>query len=223
LPLLAGFLELLLGFFIRLFRSVLGAPNEDLSGVSRLAEELVQSPPGAPGRGTLWLIAQGIKWGSLALVLLAALGLLAISISRHLQEARDGESWGQRALWEVEGPSGNRGLGAAKRWRRWREVLQARLAELRGDAYSLASIRQIYASLVALATAAGFPRGVAETPYEYVSSLHQAFPASEQEIQMITEAYVQTHYGQRTFRSGYVGVIRDAWLAIRARQEKADN
>jgi len=221
LPLLAWFLDLVLGFFIRLFGSMLGAPSEELSNTSRLAEELLQSRPVLSSRGALWVIVQGIKWGSLALALLVALGVLAISISRRLQEAREGQSSGQGALWDVEGRSDNGREGAANRWGRWREVLQARLAELWGDRYSLASVRQIYASLVGLATAAGFPRRAAETPYEYIASLHKAFPASEKEIQLITEAYVQTHYGQRSFRSGYVGQVRAAWLAIRARQEEA--
>jgi hypothetical protein len=96
----------------------------------------------------------------------------------------------------------------------------ARLARLRGEEYSLVSIRKTYASLARLAAAAGYPRQDAETPYEYISALQQAFPANEAEIHLITSAYVRVHYGERSFSPEYVQRVRDAWLKIRERQQQ---
>jgi hypothetical protein len=90
---------------------------------------------------------------------------------------------------------------------------------LRGEEYSLASIRKTYASLARLAAASGYPRRDAETPYEYISALQRAFPGSEEEIQLITNAYVRVHYGERSFSPQYVQQVRDAWVTIRERQE----
>jgi hypothetical protein len=61
---------------------------------------------------------------------------------------------------------------------------------------SAASIRKIYASMVDLATEAGYPRRPAETPYEYRNTLYLAFAGGRDPVDTITEAYVRVHYGQ---------------------------
>jgi hypothetical protein len=61
---------------------------------------------------------------------------------------------------------------------------------------SAASIRKIYASVVDLAEEAGYPRDQAETPYEHVAVLYQAFPGGEGAVDAITHAYVRVHYGE---------------------------
>jgi hypothetical protein len=61
---------------------------------------------------------------------------------------------------------------------------------------SIASIRKIYASMVDLATEAGYPRHTAQTPYEYCNTLYDVFPDGGEAVDGITEAYVRTHYGQ---------------------------
>ncbi len=58
------------------------------------------------------------------------------------------------------------------------------------------------------------------TPYEYITTLTRGFQENEREVRLITEAYVRTHYGQRSFPPEYVQEVREAWLAIRARQEE---
>ncbi len=61
---------------------------------------------------------------------------------------------------------------------------------------SAASIRKMYASMVDLASEAGYPRRPAQTPYEYRGTLHRAFPGGQDAVDAITEAYVRVHYGQ---------------------------
>ena len=61
---------------------------------------------------------------------------------------------------------------------------------------SAASIRKMYASMVDLASEAGYPRRPAQTPYEYSDTLHRAFPGGQDAVDAITEAYVCVHYGQ---------------------------
>jgi hypothetical protein len=61
---------------------------------------------------------------------------------------------------------------------------------------SAASIRKIYASMVDLATEAGYPRRPAETPYEYRTALYEAFAGGQDAVDTITEAYVRVHYGE---------------------------
>jgi hypothetical protein len=61
---------------------------------------------------------------------------------------------------------------------------------------SAATIRRLYASMVDLATEAGYPRRPAETPYEYRPTLDRAYPQSREAVDAITEAYVRVHYGE---------------------------
>ena len=82
------------------------------------------------------------------------------------------------------------------------------------------SIRRIYGNMVQMATEAGYPRDKTETPYEYLETLHQAFPASEKDLTIITEAYVNAHYGEVPDSHEELQRIRDCWERARARESK---
>ena len=106
-----------------------------------------------------------------------------------------------------------------------RASLRERLNQLRGLAgqfggghrRSIASIRKIYASMVDLATEAGYSRRAAETPYEYRRTLYAAYPSSEGAIDTITEAYVRTHYGEVPDTPEKMGQIVDHWQQLQGR------
>jgi hypothetical protein len=214
---LAWLLERLINLLIRIFSGLFGEQSQEPAALTRIAEELQQFQQSQPVQGALRIILQIIKWSVLGLAFLSALAIVAFSISR-LRRALQEESAEQQAVWESGRTTEDTRSAMQRYWQRLRDELQAQLDKLRGEDYSLASIRQIYASLVRLATACGFPRREAETPYEYMSTLHQAFAGCEAEVQLITEAYVRVHYGERSFPAAYVQRIRDAWLAIRVHQ-----
>ncbi|MBN1137386.1 MAG: DUF4129 domain-containing protein, partial [Anaerolineae bacterium] len=86
---------------------------------------------------------------------------------------------------------------------------------------SAISIRRIYANLVRLATEQGYPRASAQTPYEYLVTLRQALPGSEAETALITNAYVNAHYGKLPDTPEELQQIRDAWDRVRDRQTKS--
>jgi hypothetical protein len=79
------------------------------------------------------------------------------------------------------------------------------------------SIRRIYANVVRLASDAGYPRARSQTPYEYLPTLYRALPGSEADVQLITEAYVQAHYGQVPDSREELQRIRACWEQVRAR------
>lgn len=109
-----------------------------------------------------------------------------------------------------------------------RAMLQSgrdRLGELAGlvDRFGLGSrllsaitIRRIYASLVRLATELGHPRRQAQTPNEYLETLHEAFPGSEVDVGLITDAYVNAHYGQVPDNREGLERIRACWARVQA-------
>jgi hypothetical protein len=75
-------------------------------------------------------------------------------------------------------------LGALAQFGVGRDLLQA------------LTIRRLYARLIVRATGLGFPRDPAQTPFEYQDKLRQAFPGFPSEVEMITQAYVNVHYGE---------------------------
>jgi hypothetical protein len=106
-------------------------------------------------------------------------------------------------------------------------MLQAgrdRLGQLAGlvDQFGLGSrllsaitIRRIYANLVRLATRAGYPRLQSQTPFEYRETLREVFPGRESDVALITDAYVNAHYGQLPDRREELEQIRECWERIR--------
>jgi hypothetical protein len=82
------------------------------------------------------------------------------------------------------------------------------------------SIRHIYANLVRMAANAGYPRRQAQTPYEYLGTLREALPGSEEDVTVITEAYIQAHYGQLPDTLEELQRIRACWERVRTRGTK---
>lgn len=216
----AGLLQWILSWLIAMLARVFGGsevrPDDSASNeLAELLQELQQMQP-PQSTSVVWRLVQSaiLVLGFLFLVI-----FVAFSIGRVQRALRDGRTAEHETVWDRETMADDVRDAVDNRWRKWRDGLLARLAWLRGEEYSLASIRTTYASLTRLAAVSGYPRREAETPYEYIATLIEAFPDSGGEIQLITDAYVRVHYGERSFTAQYVQRVRDSWLAIRARQE----
>jgi hypothetical protein len=116
-------------------------------------------------------------------------GALAINLRAMLRASRD-------RLGELVGMVGQFGLGTRF--------------------LSAISIRRIYANLVRLATSAGYPRLESQTPNEYLETLHEALPSNAADLDLITGAYVEAHYGQVPDSQEDLQRIHDAWERVRA-------
>lgn len=220
LALLALLLDFVLTLLIHAFNALFGAKGLEFLGLEHLAERLREIQPIPTTLGKAPLVIQVLKWSFLGFLLLVALATLAFSIDRRLREMQARRSAEHATVRESKTVGKDVRDAIESRWRRLYEELQAQLARLRGQEYVLTSIRQIYASLVKLAAASGFPRQEAETPYEYAITLRRAFPESSSEVALITDAYVRAHYGEQRFAPEYVQRVRNAWLAIRNRREE---
>jgi hypothetical protein len=86
--------------------------------------------------------------------------------------------------------------------------------------FAAISIRRIYANLIRLATEAGYPRGEAQTPYEYLATLCEALPGSRDDVEVITEAYVQAHYGEVPDTRDGLRRIRECWQRVSKRESE---
>jgi hypothetical protein len=112
----------------------------------------------------------------------------------------------------VETPVTEQGLGQRlinrlRRLRRWRAAT---------------TVRQTYRAMCAQAADQGFPRALSETPYEYLSTLLEAWPAVEDDIHLITTAYVRVRYGQVPESEEELHSIRTAWRRIQKQSSAGD-
>ncbi|MCA9981506.1 MAG: DUF4129 domain-containing protein [Anaerolineales bacterium] len=77
-----------------------------------------------------------------------------------------------------------------------------------------ASIRRIYQQMVAIAAEDGYPRGEAETPFEYQAQLDALWPQATAETSLITQAYVRVRYGELPETRSELEAIFAAWQQL---------
>lgn len=77
-------------------------------------------------------------------------------------------------------------------------------------------VKWLYANLLRLGAARGTPRPAGVTPYGYQITLRHALNGFDNEIGVMTEAYVQAHYGEETIDTAILEQVRTAWDKIRA-------
>lgn len=117
---------------------------------------------------------------------------------------------------ERAGRRGARGTGLADRARKGLRSLVGQLGIL-GRWYMAASIRRIYAQMVALASRQGHPRAKSETPFEYLAALAAAWSDVSAQFEAITHAYVRAHYGELPETEAELEAIRSAWATVEER------
>lgn len=77
------------------------------------------------------------------------------------------------------------------------------------------SIRRLYQQMEKAAAQAGYPRAVAETPYEYQSTLAQAWPEQTAETTQLTTAYVNVRYGEFPETEAEIDALKAAWKRLK--------
>ena len=161
-------------------------------GLSPLGSMLVSPPFGVDEREPA-AIYPICRTAIIVVIVVGGLLLITRLIRKLVREQAERSDIERESILSTENVLADLRAGLEERLRRLRA-----LADRFGGQHrrSIASIRKIYASMVDLATEAGYPRRAAETPYEYRGTLYQAFPACERAVDTITEAYVRTHYGE---------------------------
>lgn len=84
------------------------------------------------------------------------------------------------------------------------------------DLFAALTVRRAYAQMAAMASKRGFPRAVSETPYEYRSALHEAFPTADDDVALITEAFVKVRYGEVPETAEALQAVVDALNGIKS-------
>lgn len=219
---LGAFLLLLLEGLLSLFSIDLATLGEGImDALHRIGEFLMAPgaempvPPGSPAERPPLL-------GILQVVVAVGIPLLIVVLVLVA-------SWARRRRLEREaGNESRESIHSRRTGSGLRAMLRAgleRLGELAGlvDRFGLGSrflaavsIRRVYANLVRLATREGYPRARSETPYEYLATLRRALPDHESEVETITQAYVNAHYGEVPDTREELERIRACWERVRA-------
>jgi len=85
-------------------------------------------------------------------------------------------------------------------------------------------VRYFYLSTVRRAGQVGWRRRPSQTPYEYQETLSEKAPASEADIAVLTQAFVEARYDVREFGPEEARVVKQAWQRVRTllRQARRD-
>ncbi|MDI7274580.1 MAG: DUF4129 domain-containing protein [Anaerolineae bacterium] len=180
----------------------------------------IPTPPAQPVQPTpqqtgVPVAIQAVLWTIATLVALAIVVLVVTGLQQRESEGETEE--GRPLAWEEAG--GEEGdLGA--RLRRLQGRLAARLRGVGPAPYALATVREIYASLLRLASGEGVVRDDAETPYEFERRLDGAWPEAQAQVEALTDAYVRVRYGERRVGLDELEGLRAAWQRLREKVEE---
>ena len=77
-----------------------------------------------------------------------------------------------------------------------------------------ARIRQVYADLMELSEELGSPRSEAQTPLEYLPDLARCFPLFNEQVSLITQAYLRVRYGELPETHQEISDVEEAWKKV---------
>jgi len=174
---------------------------------------LPSSTPGGPS--TIAPQPTGLRVAWDVVVTVVALGLLALAMVWVVRRAGRGpRRW--REGGEVEREPLPFSTDVLKEG--WRRVVGAARRLSPAPRFSARTIRRVYASLVAYAGELGHPRDEAQTPHEFLPTLKLLFPSAQNEVALITEAYVRVHYGELPETGEELRRVRAAWKHLHERE-----
>ena len=220
-------LVMLIEWILGLFSLDLGELGAQLREALSQFELALEPPPTLPppeGEGQAWPIITRALQVLVTVVLPLAIVSAILAFTWRRMRQRSSEEGSEESRESLL----SSGLVASSLQGFFQDGLQ-RLGELAGlvrrfgpgtQFLAAVSIRRIYGNMVQMATEAGYPRDKTQTPYEYLATLHQAFPDSEEEFSIITEAYVDAHYGEVPDSREELQRVRDCWERARSRESQ---
>ena len=153
----------------------------------------------------------------------ALLLIVAVSLYRLRLKSSDLSREKRESVWEGVHLRGGLDDLLKQGQRRLGGLTDALMRSRLGDVFTALTIRRIYAHTASLAETRGYPRAIAETPYDYLPALLRAFPNSPDEVTEITECYVAVHYGELPEQRERLAAVRSAWERIRRGVSDADS
>lgn len=171
------------------------APQE---GLSELVADDLLAPPNASIQFPVQILSLLVMF-AVILVVSLALGRMVRNLRRNVDNQR-----------RIEGQFSGYGFNEAPGIL---QQLQRRFDLLRRWR-TAASIRELYRQMCNTAADYGYPRTESETPYEYLTTLLQAWPDNGIQVKLLTEAYVRVHYGELPENPDELKNLKAAWKTL---------
>jgi hypothetical protein len=97
-----------------------------------------------------------------------------------------------------------------------RTISRLRLSRKSISAYpEVVSVRQTYANMLRWVAKNGYPRYAYQTPYDYLKTLLNLLPEAYEDLNYITEQYVDTRYGTSIPSTSELNKLNQSWQRIR--------
>jgi hypothetical protein len=209
--------------FFLLARWIFG---EEVVMPSARPQEPFRLPPPPPlGGGPAWLnIVRAVFFWLLlvGLTVYLARGFLrqhpeirqALASFRPLRWLRQllGRWWARLEVWQA----------ARARMRKWRGGEDegqahgsAALAEERAPDSNRGRVRYYYMDVVRRARRAGYPRQPAQTPRAYGATLRDKLPETREQVELLTDSFVEARYSRHPIRTDLVRRVRAGWQQLK--------
>ncbi len=205
------FMGMLFTYFLSLFEP---QPEQDPTAVDAL-EEGLEGPIAEIQRFTTDPeVAALLSTLGTVLGILIIVGIIFFAVRKFRRESKP-RIMGEEDLISASGSLSDYLRGIGDRARQAFESVRGMNPAAR--LIAAARIRIVYARLLRLGARLGEPRAPAVTPIEYLASLDRIFPASRDELELITEAYLRIRYGELPETSQQVEAVESAWSMVRRR------
>ncbi|MFP3975542.1 MAG: DUF4129 domain-containing protein [Dehalococcoidia bacterium] len=180
-------------------------------------------PDTGASEGFNWSIPESVRSGLSIALGIFWLGLMIVALWRLSSEIF---SWMRRRLAGMGGAEVESMPGAFRAdLKNLLKMILSRLLNLRlpfrlkgrGRVASpeTESVRQIYRQLLRWSAAAGYPRHISQTPYEFLSSLEGVVPEAQNELEAITQQYVRTRYGASSVTGEELQRLKQTWHNVK--------
>lgn len=201
--------------------------GEEMDLVPQQPEFPQLAPQDGPLSETSALLAGGLFWLLVVAVAMVALAFFLRDRGYRLEQFGVLKSWWQSVQLWLERLFG----GAARQATVLRHSLGARLRQLRPDTGSARTpwrfmrinalpprqqVRYFYLSTVRRAEEKGVPRGDSETPAEYAQHLKENWPEAGEEIEALTDAFLEARYSRRDFETEELNPVKAIWRRVRS-------
>ena len=98
---------------------------------------------------------------------------------------------------------------AGKKETNWPRFINPRRLDPRQRVYFF------YQALIRRGNESGLARGLSQTPYEYASTLDDALPDVGEDVDAMTEAFVEARYTPQIVEEGKASLVKTYWGHIR--------
>jgi hypothetical protein len=181
-------------------------------------------PEGSPERTFMWSMSETLRSVLRIVWLIVVIGVILVAMWSVSSQILD---WLRRKLAGTEGAEFEPLEGAFKAdllillkmilqkirsaWLAFRQRRQGHplIPEIE-------SVRQIYRCLLKWGSASGYPRQLAQTPYEYLRTLAVAQPELMEDIAFITSRYVSVRYGSSLPDKNELHELKQSWHRIKS-------